>query len=941
MTTEGPTTAGSIDARLSLDIDEYERKAKEAKATAKELGKDIRIRVDAETGKAAAELSALETAEKRLATAQEARSLAERRHTLVANDADAVRKKASATEAQVEKAVLAADRAYQQYLKTEDQVTAAEQKVAAAKDAVRKAQDAESESTKKSTDLKKAQYSAIQGIVAASPALVGVLGTAAAAAVGYTAALGAMGGAGVLAVLGIRNEMQAGTAVGARYSAGLAVMKSDLDQLSHTGAVEMLKYFDSSVSILNAHMPYLNRLTGDMSHELGQAGSITLSALLTGLERLDPLTRAGAYSIKDLATWLNHVSRSEGFQEFVTYAVTNLPHVAHDFGELVTLAGRIIAALSPMGPVVLDSIGALAHILNGFPLPVLAGIVVASTSLSTGLTLARAAVAAFGVASGMAASEVTVLGISSNLAVPIIGALLAAVTALAAGIVVASANTKDATLNQANYRAELERTNGAVDEGVRKSVATAVAQSGLKDKAAALGLTYRDLTDYVLKVPGAIDKVNKALDGSLGPMRGTTTGAVGYHRALNDIQKGAVDVGRWVDSNTKSFSDQVQAIKDGNEAAEQSSTALTGQQIKQRDLATALGTTTTALDAAQEAQAKTKQQTDLATAAMQYQNDAAGLLKQALDALNGDALSAAQAQNSLDSQLTNMGTHYNTTGKHIVFTTTSIHDMSAASVALRGQLNGQVQAAENVIVANAKISGTTDNMVSDYQELRKKILDNAEAHGIDRKAVESYIDEIYKIPKDVPKTKLAVDAAEALANLASFQAHLAAIQDRVVHISTVTDGNPVGTGSSIGGRANGSLAGGEATGGLVPQHWATGGTVMAPEYRATGGGFPGSPRGTDTVPTWLTPSEFVVRQPAASAMRGRFPGVLEYINQHGALPQMGGGAPGVATIDPNSIARLEAAIRAIQVAISLDGRVIARAVDRANRDASAGGAVWP
>ena len=72
-----------------------------------------------------------------------------------------------------------------------------------------------------------------------------------------------------------------------------------------------------------------------------------------------------------------------------------------------------------------------------------------------------------------------------------------------------------------------------------------------------------------------------------------------------------------------------------------------------------------------DAQDKAKTSTEQQTVAMQLQNDAAGLLKMTLDGLNGKAISAAQAQNAFDSQLANMGTHVDKTGKTVQFTTTS------------------------------------------------------------------------------------------------------------------------------------------------------------------------------------------------------------------------------------------------------------------------------
>lgn len=90
---------------------------------------------------------------------------------------------------------------------------------------------------------------------------------------------------------------------------------------------------------------------------------------------------------------------------------------------------------------------------------------------------------------------------------------------------------------------------------------------------------------------------------------------------------------------------------------------------------------------------------------------------------------------------------------------------------------------------------------------------------------------------------------------ASFQAGINSIQIEPPHVS----GSLQGTGKV------------QATGGVV--------SYLAP------GGFPGSPQGTDTVPTWLTPGEWVVRKEAADKLG---PEALNQINQ-GRLPMVGGG----------------------------------------------------
>jgi hypothetical protein len=157
-----------------------------------------------------------------------------------------------------------------------------------------------------------------------------------------------------------------------------------------------------------------------------------------------------------------------------------------------------------------------------------------------------------------------------------------------------------------------------------------------------------------------------------------------------------------------------------------------------------------------------------ATMKMQLENDAAGILKQSLDALNGKALSAADAQNAFDSSLANMGDHVTATGKKIHFTTTNIGDMSAASVALRGQLNGQVSNLQRVVEANGGLTNSTGKARDQMIKMRQQIIDNAVAHGVDRAAVTAYIDKLLKIPKKVPPTQVDVNKAAAEAKAKEF-----------------------------------------------------------------------------------------------------------------------------------------------------------------------------
>lgn len=260
------------------------------------------------------------------------------------------------------------------------------------------------------------------------------------------------------------------------------------------------------------------------------------------------------------------------------------------------------------------------------------------------------------------------------------------------------------------------------------------------------------------------------------------------------------------------------------------------------------GTTTTALQAAADAQTKTATTTSAATVQMQLQNDAAGILKQSLDALNGEALSAADAQNAFDSSLVNMGTHTTATGKKIHFTTANINNMSSASVALRGQLNGQVANLQRVVEANGGLNDSTGKARGEMVKMRKQIIDNAVAHGVDRKAVTSYIDEILKVPDSVPPTKLDVQTGGAVRKLTAFQKMIDDLHGKNVAVSV-----SVLTGTFNKLNAN-------------------------PKLKAAGGHISGPGSGTsDSIPAMLSNGEYVIN--AASASRiGR--GTLDRLNRY-------------------------------------------------------------
>lgn len=127
-------------------------------------------------------------------------------------------------------------------------------------------------------------------------------------------------------------------------------------------------------------------------------------------------------------------------------------------------------------------------------------------------------------------------------------------------------------------------------------------------------------------------------------------------------------------------------------------------------------------------------------------------------------------------------------------------------------------------------------------------------------------------------------------------------------------------GKAIGNGFKGSIGGKDGKAWYDPSGWfaATGGQV--PNYLA-GGGFPGSPKGTDTVPAWLSPGEFVINRNSALANLA-------------LLKQINSSTGPVSTVNNSSLERkLDVLINVLGsdrvTTVNIDGREIAKATRKA------------
>ncbi|MFF2296978.1 hypothetical protein [Arthrobacter sp. NPDC058127] len=893
------TTTGSIDAKLGIDLSAFKRGADEVKADARELGAlDPTIKVDANVASAVAKLDSVSLAERNLDNAYQRSAISQEK-------LDAVTKKYGEDSVQAASARLTHKRAMDAEYDSEAKLSAARAKAITE-------QDKETESTNRAIKADKQRVSGLQVLIALAPALLGPVTAISSAAVGLGVAFGGMALGGIAAIAGIKHEMQDGTDVGNAYSAGLGAIKGNLAELGTSSANGMLGAFNDVVAETNIRMPFLNQFLAEGSAELGHMGGTALRGVLDGLQQMNPLIQFGAVQLEKFVTWLFSFNGTNGFTEFIQYAMDNLPGTMTLIENLVTLAGHILAAYAPLGPVVLGFLNGLTGLLNDLPLPVLAGLVTTATTIAPAFNLAKTAVNTFGDTAILSALKVDMLGVSVNLAVPVVGILTAILAGAAMAMATSAAGTANASAAVQDYTQALKDDNEELGKHVRLQAAKALSDAGAYDAARTLGVSQTVLTDALMGVAGAQDIVNDAVkkgkafqEDNTQNVISSTSHAMVQSEAQRNTAKAIDVVTGALNSQSGAISKSKQDNLDQAAAMNTTTGALTAQQIALQGQASIYGESVPVYQAAVKSQQDLADKAAQTTANMVQQNDAAGLLKMTLDGLNGKAISAAQAQNAFDSQLANMGTHVDKTGKTIKFTTANIGDMSAASVALRGQLNSQVSGLMAVVEANGGLNDSTGQAKAEMEKMRTQIIDNAVAHGVDKDAVTAYVDKLLTIPASVPPTKLEIDKAKAEADIATFQAHVDAVHGKTIDLITRestqktadtmgTRTNPV-TGeqetyvSTPGGaEAPGNGGVGTATGGSMWIARASGGPV---NYLAAGG-HPGQPQGTDTVPAWLTPEEFVFKR--ASAQSIGLP-ALNYMNQTGQLPP-GGGQQGPMTM---------------------------------------------
>ncbi|MDA8440493.1 MAG: hypothetical protein M0Z51_16765 [Propionibacterium sp.] len=768
-------------------------------------------------------------------------------------------------------------------VKVKADTAVAEEKLAAVAASEDKVDEGNKKIAKSGQDAGGGMGALVAAVLLLGPALVPIAAGTAGLAVG----LSAMGAAGVLAIVGIRQEMAAGTALGETYREMIVTLKGDLTTLGATASRGVLGPFQQSVADLQTKLPALNGLIGDFSVITGKTAGVLTTGLVAAFLALAPLARdAGAY-VLGLSNRFAALMSGPGVVTFGDYVRSVFPQVMQAVESIVGAVFHLVAAIAPLGLGSLSILRMLTDVINAIPTDHLAQLVQIASAVYIGFEAFKllsgplgdlsTKLVGIGVSAEAAATGVRALTIASG----VIGAIIGVATLIYS----ANADSVRANTQAANdYADALRKSNGIIDENIRQMTAKNLSDSGALAAARQLGLSLSMITDAALGQGDALAKVTAIAKPFHDAMIASEQGAGASSEAITKNGHAADTLTAALGDQNAELQSGVQKYKDLTAATTSSTAALTPAGVAQAALAARIGTTSAALVLATAGQNTTAEAMANAAAKMYMENDAAGILKTSLDLLNGKAISAADAQNSFDSALVNMGDHLTATGTKVHFTTTSIDDMSSASVALRGQLNAQVTNLQNVVEANGGLSESTGKAREQMVTMRQQIIDNAAAHGVDRDAVTAYIDKLLAIPATVPPTKLDVESADAQAKVFNFQQAISAIpRSLAVTITANTASNLASTYlSQVPGHAGGGLLSGPGTG--------TSDSILG--VNASG------------VPvTYVSAGEYVVNAAATARNRPQ----LDAINSGRPTAGAGNGSISVVRLHPDDIAAIGAA----------------------------------
>jgi hypothetical protein len=778
----GEATVGSILGYLRLDRSDWDNELRAAGVKADELARhnpNIDIKTNAPS--AIAQLSAVALATKRLQDAQGSESVAESKLTeakragAVASQAmaeatyqegisesklEALKKKAASTAIQVKKAEEDVTKARRAQALATILLAEANDRMDAA---VRKAEE-DTKKTAASTDKTTKGLGALAlAALTVGPALLPI------AAVGAGALVGLAGAAGValLGILGISQAIKAGTPLGQQYQAAFKPVVNEFARLKQISAAGMFAGINAGIKSVQPLFPQLNRDTAMFSSQIGQIAGHVGAGLVGLFHSLNPLFLTfGSQLTHGASSFQTWATSSQGVQHFVAYMQTTLPNVEQTLGSLITTVSHVAQGFAPWGGTMLTSIRLLSTALNLIPVGVLQTLVPLIASGALAFKAWSAADTASTKLAGLSTKLSDAGGVASKTS-GMIGGLGKAVSFLGpagliagAGLGVMSLVMGHSQQQAAKQTSQVNELVAAIQNGTARQGAWNNAQETGAAGATQVGLSQKQVTDAVMNTGNSYQAAQKQLDDYQRTHLLYTT-AQG-----KTIEQSSKEAG----ANEKVIH-TIQDLKDGlaqsHAAYQQAITQASDYASKQGDSALAssiasgayieaakkLGVTGDAYINAQLAADKNTQSIQAATVAMQLENNAAGLLDQALQSLGGNNLGVAQATTQAMSAVAASTSALHTNGTTLDQNTdkgranaTALQQSASSSIALARAVEQQ--------------TGSTNKGNAALADSKTRLENALRSQGQLTPAIQAYIDTLFKIPARKSTT---IDLADAAA----------------------------------------------------------------------------------------------------------------------------------------------------------------------------------
>lgn len=506
--------------------------------------------------------------------------------------------------------------------------------------AIKAQEDRVSQSGQKMTDsLKSADSSGLRPLLSTAlllgPALAPLANVGAAGVGGLALGLGTL----FLAFKGVSAEMTAGTALGERYSAGLATLTGDLATLEHQAAAATLATFNKEVAYADSLMPQVSAVVRQFAAVSADAAAHLANGLVAGFLTLRPLLTDVITDVdKGAAAFDTWTQKSGGISKFATLAAAELPTVEKDLTAIFLAVGHVGAALGTTGVFALNSLGIIARGINAIPVSQLDHVAVAvaimftawkgyqvinlaqraivsvsgsiqqltlwqqrntlatdaqtartaaneaallanasaSDELAVATATATAAREADAVATAAEAAAARAASVSLFAALGPLGLLAAGIGAVAYAWLGSSGPAKSATNDVQAYTDALIQSNLAVDANVRSSVAKSLSDSGALTDAKKLGISVSDVTDAVTGQGNSLE----TLQAKLAPIAAAYDKLTAAKAAANSNQRGRAaptnDTG-YTDAQLKAAHDLEAALGGEASAFNTSATAAANQ----------------------------------------------------------------------------------------------------------------------------------------------------------------------------------------------------------------------------------------------------------------------------------------------------------------------------------------------------------------------------